>query len=236
MDQGTIRIKEDDVKAYRTAEETVEEDLKGLLHTRQSLTDKLQRLERRVEEDVVDTKNAAYDIIDHVKNTAMGLLPAQGSRRSWIMVGVPMAIGLLAGWMKRRRRNGGVYPYYPPKAHGAEIMPDEPVRHREGVYPFYKEDTRATEPTGSSQEVRQKRGGSLLESASSLWRDLTEEFGKEGERLQKAALMTGRSFTHDLAKIALRSLIDAFNQAPPSPRKTVRRRDSDRDKTQSRAA
>jgi hypothetical protein len=225
------------VKTYRTAEETVEEDLKGLLHTRQSLSDKLQRLERRVEEDVVDTKNAAYDIIDHVKNTAMGLLAGQGSRRSWIMVGVPMTIGLLVGWMKRRRRSSRVYPYYPPRAHGAEIMPDEPVRHREGVYPFYKEDPqRATEPIGSSQEFRQKQGRRLLQSASSLLRDITEEFGKEGERLQKAALMTGRSFTHDLAKIAMRSLIAAFDQAPPSPRKTVRRRDSDRDKTQSRAA
>jgi ElaB/YqjD/DUF883 family membrane-anchored ribosome-binding protein len=220
-----------------SAEETVEEDVKGLLHTRQALTDKLQLLERRVEENVVETKNAARDIIDHVKHTATDLLDTTihriNPRRSWMMVGIPVTIGLLAGWMKRRR-SGGVYAYYPPKAHGAEIMPeDRPARRREGVYPFYKENVRRDQSTGSRQEEKK---GSVLEPVSLLWKDITEEFGKEGERLQKAAVMTGRSFAHDLVRIAVRILINAFDQALPPPRKTVHRQDSDNDTGQSRAA
>lgn len=130
-----------------------------------------------------------------------------------------------------------MYAYYPPKARSADIMPEDGhAQHRKGVYPFYKEDARPTEPTGTSQEFRREQRGSVFEPVSSLWNDVKDEFGKEGERLQKAAIMTGRSFAHDLVRIAVRSLIDAVAQAVPPPRKTVRQQDSDKDTEQSRAA
>ena len=42
----------------------VEEDLKNILHTRLALSDKIDRLERHVEETVEATKTAALDALD----------------------------------------------------------------------------------------------------------------------------------------------------------------------------
>jgi hypothetical protein len=152
------------------AEETIEKDLKGLQATKEALAGKLRQLEQRVEDNIVGTKQVAWSVIDHVKDTAGDLLgsamgqvhrPFHASRKSWTTVGISVAAGLVGSWMKRRMRSG---------TNGAKFIPP------------------------------------------SLWGDITQEFGKEGERLRMAALMTGRSFIHDLAGIAVRSLINAFDR------------------------
>ena len=97
----------------------VEEDLKNILQTRLALADKIDTLERRVQETVQTTKTAALDALDQAKNkaadwiesTTQQLNPSlQAGRRPWIMVGTAIAIGLLAGLAEQHRRGTRVYP------------------------------------------------------------------------------------------------------------------------------
>ena len=126
----------------------VEEDLKNILHTRLALTQKIQLLEKRVEDTVQGTKAAALATLDFARNKAVDFVESatyhmnpsvQANRRPWIMVGGAIAVGFVAGLIEQRRRASGVYPYYPPKAAGADVMPSQ-AREAEvprGVYPFY---------------------------------------------------------------------------------------------------
>ena len=127
----------------------VEEDLKNILHTRMVLADKIQLLEQRVADIVHGTKAAALGALDLAKSKAVDFIESashnlnpslQAGRRPWIMVGSAVVVGFLAGLLEQRRRTSGVYPYYPPEAAGAPVMPSSERGQAEipsGVYPFY---------------------------------------------------------------------------------------------------
>jgi hypothetical protein len=201
-------------RKIQAAEDSLEEDLKGLLATRQALAEKLRLLERRVEEKVVGPKYVALDLIDQMKNMASDLLETpirrispsvRVPRKSLMTVGMSVAIGLLAGWITQRRRSGTLAADYLPRSNGAS-----PVSAQA--------DPRIDFPH------EQAGNGALVPS---LWDNIVGELGQEGARLQKAALMTGRSFLHDLVRIAVQSLINAFDRRvllPPSKR--IEQRDS----------
>jgi ElaB/YqjD/DUF883 family membrane-anchored ribosome-binding protein len=208
----------------------VEEDLKDILRTRLALADKLQLLEQRVEETVQGTKNAALDVINHARNTAVDFVESatesldptiQASRRPWVLVGTAIAIGFAAGLIEQRRRRSGVYAYYPPEAEGADVMPSEGrARHRRGVYPYYSAHSEV-EPVeaqgdGHAEGSRPAPAIPALRQVTSLWQDFTAQFAQERQRLQEAALRTGRSFLQDLAHIVVQSLIDQLERRPPS--------------------
>lgn len=212
----------------------VEEDLKDILRTRMALADKLQLLEQRVDEKVHGAKMAALAVIDHAKNTAVDFMESttnkldprvQAERRPWLLVGSAIAIGFLAGLagLMDQRREGSIYPYYPPQARGADVMPSEgDWEPRRGVYPFYPAHAESQpEHAGDGRAAEQGRGArgsfAALKQVSSLWGDFTGQFAKERERLQGAALQTGRAFLQDLAHIVAQSLIDALERRP-SPR------------------
>src|SRR5690242_19312208 len=124
----------------------VEKDLKNILQTRMALGDKIQTLERHVEATVESTKMAALDALDLARNKAATFIesttnhlnPAvQAGRRPWMMVGSAIAVGFFAGLLEQRRR-AGVYRYYPPASHAADVMPERGrSREPKGVYPFY---------------------------------------------------------------------------------------------------
>jgi len=207
----------------------VEEDLKEILRTRLALAEKIQMLEQRVEETVQGTRSAALDVIQQARNTAVDFVETttkaidprvQAGRRPWILVGSAVAVGLLTGYMQRRSKSG-VYPYYPPDVHGADVMPSRGNGHAQtGVYPFY---SRSSDHNGQKTA---KDGGStpagafdLLKPMSLLWNDLTEEFTKERERIQQAALQTGKSFVRDVGRIMVESLVDSVSR-PGAPRST----------------
>jgi hypothetical protein len=202
----------------------VEEDLKNILQTRIALADKIQTLERRVEETVQTTKSAALDALDQAKNraadwiesTTQQLNPSlQAGRRPWIMVGTAIAIGFFAGLAEQRGRRSRVYPYYPPDAAGADVMPE---RGRSdlpsGVYPFYgREAPRRIEGSRRPQESRS--GGSMAElwgPLRDMWSELTDELAQERSRLQNTALHAGRSFIHDIVRVAGQSLLDQLSR------------------------
>jgi ElaB/YqjD/DUF883 family membrane-anchored ribosome-binding protein len=213
----------------------VEEDLKNILQTRLALGDKIQTLERHVEATVESTKMAALDALDLARNRAANFIESttnrlnptvQAGRRPWIMVGSAIAVGFFAGLLEQRRR-AGVYRYYPPQAHGADVMP-ESGRSREpkGVYPFYgREHARPTTATGlrwtadesDSEEVKPSPSQTSLKDAwkplQSLWDELAQEVAQERDRLQHTAFLAGRSFIHDIVRLAGRSLVDQLSRS-----------------------
>lgn len=214
----------------------VEEDLKNIRNTREALADKIQLLEKRVEYTMRGTKAATLDMINFAKNKAVDFIEStthyldpsvQARRRPWILVGSAVAIGVLAALMEQQRRKSGVYSYYPPRAHGADVMPSQRQgRAPSGVYPFYparRQEHASPELTFSRAESTEKgprsfRGDTSeasegFKQLASLWNDLTGELAKERERLQEAALQTGRWFIQDLSRIVARSLIDQLTRS-----------------------
>ncbi len=195
----------------------VEADLKQILQTRVALADKIQLLERRVEETVYTTKTAALDVISQARNTAVAwvestadqLHPAtQAARRPWVLVGGAVAIGIIAGWLDQRRKSAAVYDYAPGEADAAEVMPpDGRDRSPEGVYPFYgRSRPRAKRVTGRPR----RQSESLSMQVRSLWEDFAGEFMQERERLHGAVLETGRTFLQAIAHSAVQSLVDSL--------------------------
>ncbi len=209
----------------------VEEDLKEILRTRLALAEKIQLLEQRVEETVQGTKSAALDVIQQARNTAVDFVETttkaidprvQAGQRPWILLGSAMAVGFLTGFLEHRRKSG-VYPYYPPKAHGAEVMPSHGNGQAQGgVYPFYPGSSYpgSSEQSGETMDDGQSaadRALDVLKPMASLWNDLTEEFTKERERIQHAALETGKAFVRDVGRIMVQSLVDSLSR-PGAPR------------------
>jgi len=212
-------------------EHDVEEDLKNILHTRMALADKIQRLERGVEDTVRGTRDAAVERIEAAKNQAVSWMESatqqldpsvQAGRRPWVLVGTAVAVGFLAGWMGRRR-DSGVYPYYPPKAHGAGVMPSEQAWSREGAAQAACSAPPDPSPqrTPNRSESRTEGNGTdgfgdghpeIRRQLSTLWDDAIGELSRERTRLQEAALQIGRSFLRDLAHIAGQSLIDQLGR------------------------
>lgn len=89
----------------------IEEDLRRILVTRVALTDKIGMLERRVDETIERTKMAARDVIVQVQNTSAKAIHLTAARvkpvvhaaqRPWLLVGVVMSAGLVAGYIYKR--------------------------------------------------------------------------------------------------------------------------------------
>lgn len=212
----------------------VEEDLKNILHTRMVLADKIQLLEERVADIVHGTKAAALGVLDLARNKAVDFIESashnmnpslQAARRPWIMVGSAVAVGFLAGLLEQRRRPSGVYPYYPPEAAGAPVMPSPERGQAEipsGVYPFYSAQGG---PPSRRRSVRFERPRRPMEDGrrsigwiAALWGELADELTQERTRLQRAVLYAGRSFIHDVVRIAGQSLLDQLDTSRMSKR------------------
>ena len=213
----------------------VEEDLKHILHTRVSLGHKIDLLEKWVEETVQGTKAVALAAVDFARSKAVDFIESavhhmnptvQAARRPWMMVGGAVAVGLIAGLIEQRRRRAGVYPYYPPQAEGADVMPS-PGREQTdvptGVYPFYTDQEqllaprsfgRSDRPRRRTQPSPRSRGGTsdAWRPLFSLWEELADELTRERLRLQGAVLLAGRSFVRDVARIAGQALLDQLNR------------------------
>src|SRR5215467_6537822 len=187
----------------------VEEDLKHILHIRMSLGHKIDLLEKRVEETVQGTKAVALAAVDFARSNAVDFIESaahhmkptvQAARRPWMIVGGAVAVGVIAGLIEQRRRRAGVYPYYPPQAEGADVMPS-PGREQTdvptGVYPFYTDQEQLLAPRsfGRSDRPRRRtqpshrstgRTSDVWRPLLSLWEELEGELTQERLRLQGA--------------------------------------------------
>ena len=219
----------------------VEEDVKSILQTRLALADKIEALERQVEVTVESTKAAALDALDLARNRAAGFIErttqhlnpsVQVGRRPWVMVGGAIALGFFAGLIEQRRRNSGVYRYYPSDADGADVMPEDgQSREPRGVYPFYgREEAQPRAGHREFVETRERRSeaetSDLWKPFRSLWDDLTAEVVQERDRLQDAALLAGRSFIQDVVRMAGQSLLDQLSRSggPEAAGRSAQRR------------
>jgi ElaB/YqjD/DUF883 family membrane-anchored ribosome-binding protein len=206
----------------------VEEDLKNILQTRLALADKVQALERRVEETVETTKSAALDALDLARNRAADFIEStthhlnpsiQAGRRPWIMIGSAIAVGFFAGLIEHRRRSSGVYRYYPPDADGADVEPEKSRADLpSGVYPFYGREAPRAETRPRRRQMADGDQGSetrlseLWKPLRSFWDEVTDELAQERSRLINTAFHTGRSFMQDIIRIAGQSLLDQLSR------------------------
>ena len=218
-------------------EHDVEEDLKNILRTRMALAEKVQSLEQRVQDTVRCTRETAMDTLETVKKQAVqwmasptGRLGQLGSfamlaRRSSmpsLIAGSVVGIGLLAVWMKqgKRHRRSGVYPYYPPRIQGADVVPHG---ERSGVYPYYTPRAVGADVMPQGEGSRQRDGESRIESGeadssslrlqvSDFLNGLKNELSQERTRVQNATLQIARSFARDMVRFAGLSLVALMEQ------------------------
>ncbi len=195
MDQGASRI---------------DEDLKDILHTRMAIADKVEQLERHVQERVERTRRAAMDTVSHVKDTAADLVEQaaqkldpvrQIEQRPWTMLAGAVAIGYLAGILEERARRGGVYPYYPPGADAASVMPPPGQSAEEGesgVYGFYPSSPSAAASGPAAAQERRDR---------SVAQELGQELVQEIDHLKYELVEAGRSWMRVLFREIIPSLI-----------------------------
>jgi hypothetical protein len=106
-------------------------------------------------------------------------------------------------------------------------MPDSGrSREPKGVYPFYgRVPARPATATGlrwstdesDGDEGESPRSQTALQDAwkplQSLWDELTREVAQERDRLQHAVLLAGRSFIHDIVRLAGQSLVDQLSRS-----------------------
>lgn len=193
MDQRTSRI---------------DEDLKDILHTRMAIADKVEQLERHVQERVERTRRAAMDTVSHVKETAADLVEQaaekldpmrQIEQRPWAMLAGAVVVGYLAGILEERARQSGVYPYYPPGADAASVMPPSGQSAEEGesgVYGFYP----SSRSPAASEPVPDRREPSVVQE---LGRELVQEI----DHLKYELVEAGRSWMRVLFREIIPSLI-----------------------------
>lgn len=172
----------------------VEEDVKNILRTRMALAEKVQSLERRVQDTVRCTRETAMDTLDVAKKKAvqwmasptgrLGSFIMQARRPSMpsMIAGGVVGIGLLAIWMKQgnRLRRSGVYPYYPPQTQGADVVPAE---ERSGVYPYYPRRAEGADVMPQSEDSRQGDGesNSIYDRQSNTNRETTRKESGEAD-------------------------------------------------------
>ena len=136
-------------------------------------------------------------------------------RRPPIIAGTVVAMGLLAIWMSQRKQHGrsGVYPYYPPRVEGVEVMPDgDGSRQRSGESPYNGNPPSSRDRENKRQTSQEGNLSWLPRQLSEFLYGLNSELTSERARLQRAALHIGRSFVRDLVHIAGQSLVSFMDQ------------------------
>jgi ElaB/YqjD/DUF883 family membrane-anchored ribosome-binding protein len=174
----------------------VAQDVIDILHTRTAIGEKLELLERRIEETVGGAKTAAEELVDRVRDSADEFLDRtketfdpthQVASHPWLMLGGAVAAGYVLGLLETRlrlspREGSGVYPYYPPEAEeaGTSVMP--PPSH------------------------------------GNLWEGISREVAKEIEHTKEAVIEVGRSFVHDFFEQLVPAVAESVLRRPKQQR------------------
>jgi hypothetical protein len=205
----------------------VQEDLKNIDRTRAALDHKLQLLDRRIGDTVQEAKAAALEAVDHASGKISDLLDAVGhgpirdlisraAGRPLAIAGGLVALGLLAAWMDRRRRDSGIHPYFPSKAHGVDVMPaDRDAQTERGVYPFFPPiESRRFGSGRVSGEARLESRHHRPTFFQTVRDDLNDELRREAGRLRDSVVHAGRSLIRDLTRTAGAMLIERLTHPP----------------------
>ena len=171
------------------------QEVSDILQTRTAIGEKLELLERRIEETVVGAKSAAEELIDRARDSADEFLDRtketfdpthQVASHPWFMLGGAVAAGYVLGLLESRLRHSareGVYPYYPPEAEeaGTSVMP-------------------ATTSHGN------------------IWEGIGQEVAREVEHTKEAVIEIGRSFVHDFFNQLIPAVADSLLRRPSQQR------------------
>lgn len=179
---------------------TIDQDLKDIVETRVAIAEKLELLEQRIKDTAEGATMKFSRMVDEttknvtqmVDKTKAALDPIHKvDEYPWLMLGGAVCVGFAIGLMESRTRTGrtGVYPYYPAGAGASRIMP-ESARHAatgtdqpEGVYDYY--------PAGPQPQAHDR---------TSIWENMSREFGEEAEQAKRVLMQVGRSFMLELAR------------------------------------
>jgi len=172
----------------------VAQEVSDILQTRTAIGEKLELLERRIEETVVGAKSAAEELVDRVRDSADEFLDRtketfdpshQVATHPWLMLGGAVAAGYVLGLLEARLRHSareGVYPYYPPEAEqaGTSVMPES--------------------------------------SHGNVWEGISREVAREIEHTKEAVIEVGRSFVHDFFEQLIPTVADSLLRRPKQQR------------------
>src|SRR5579884_38927 len=173
-------------------------DVSDIVQTRNAISDKLELIERRIEEPVQGANLSAEELVDRARDAADELLGKtkqsfdptyQVHQHPWLMIGGAIAVGYVLGLLEARavgpRRSGsGVYPYYPPGAESPGAM-----------------------PAASSQS-----------GMTNIWDSVGRELSAEVDHAKEALIDVGRTFIRELFQ-QLVPAIGASLGLPPSERR-----------------
>jgi ElaB/YqjD/DUF883 family membrane-anchored ribosome-binding protein len=168
----------------------VAQDVRHILETRNAISQKIEVLERRIQETVEGTRTTVEEMVDRVKDVADDFVDRtkqtfdptyQVHQHPWGMVGGAILVGYVLGIMESRMasrsRPSDVYPSYPPDAEQAGVS----------VIP----------PRGRWQQAN-------------IWQEVSQEISREIEHAKHAAIEVGRTFVKDFFEQALPALGQSF--------------------------
>ncbi|WP_447984470.1 DUF883 family protein [Nitrospira sp. Nam74] len=168
----------------------VVQDVKHILETRNAISQKIEMLERRIQETVEGTRSAVEEMVDRVKDVADDFVDRtkqtfdptyQVHQHPWAMVGGAILVGYVLGIVESRLASGSrlssVHPSYPPDAEqvGRNVTP----------------------PRGQWQQAN-------------IWQEVSQEISGEIEHAKHAAIEVGRTFVKNFFEQALPALGQSF--------------------------
>ncbi|WP_447979567.1 DUF883 family protein [Candidatus Nitrospira bockiana] len=171
----------------------IAQDVRAVMETRNAIGEKLELLERRVQDTVEGAKLSVEEVIDRVKDAADDLLDKtkqrfdpsyQVQQHPWMMVGGAIVAGYVLGLLEARAvsqaREPGVYPYYPPdRTEGAPVM---------------------------------SQGGPS--PVSNVWEGISRELSAEIDHAKQALVEAGRAFIHEFFQQALPAIGHSLGLTP----------------------
>ncbi len=192
----------------------IEQDIKDILETRLEIGRKIQLLDDKARYEMENLKAKFSSFTADVTGTGKEFIDQSTQMlnplhrmnvRPWVaLTGVVLA-GFVIGTLSKKYRRTKVYPYYPPKAHGAPVMPsEEETKGREteaGVYPYYPEEP---------QESNRDRSS----FSSGLWNDVKGTVRTEMQRSKDAIGYALREFARDMSKEIVPTILKAMTQPP----------------------
>jgi len=175
----------------------VEQDIKDILETRLEISRKIQLFDEKARYELENMKTTLSGVAANVAETGKEFIDhstrtlnpvRQMNAQPWVTLAGVVLVGYVIGMLEKRFRRAKVYPYYPPKAHGAPVMPSEGEREAEpGVYPYFPEGHR-----------KSNRGRSSF--SSDWWSDVKGNVRAEIQRSKDAIGYALREFTRDMTK------------------------------------
>jgi hypothetical protein len=185
----------------------IEQDIKDIVETRLEISRKIQLLDEKARYEMenmkaklsglaTDVAETGKEFIDHSTRTLNPI--SQINARPWMALAGVVLAGYVIGMLEKKYRRAKVYPYYPPKAHGAPVMPSEgenESRETEpGVYPYF--------PEGHQES---NTGRSSL--SSGLWSDVKGTLRTEIRRSKDTIGYTLQEFARDMARAIVPTIL-----------------------------